>query len=155
MEAVDDEGCSPTTWVTIGPGVCTFTGDCGGRLQARSGETGRRSPVCRFCQAVLRRHTVIKNETICGCRGHASSGASSVRTPRPAHGFNAFRNLNWAKMLCHTSAQIRRKVVGVGDGGQQSSSQTCKHSLIDKTLPEAMIAKGGLFLWLMQMEVVI
>ena len=140
MQAVDDEGCSLATWVAIGPGAITFTRDCGGRRQARSGETGRRNPVCRFCQAVLRKHAVIKSESICGCQGHASSGASSVRMPRPAYGLHV-TNRKWAKCWA-IPAPVRREVEGVGDGGQRSSSQTCEHSLIDKTLPEAVIAKG-------------
>ena len=103
-KAVGDEGCSLAMWVAIGPGASTFTGDCGGRCQARSGETGRRTPVCRFCQAVLGEHDVIKSETICGCRGHASSGASSVRMPRPAYGFHFFLP-QMGKMLCQSSAR--------------------------------------------------
>ena len=47
----------------------------------------------------------------------------------------------WAK-CCDKSAPVRREVVGVGDGGQRSSSQTYEYSLIDKTLPKAVIAKG-------------
>ena len=48
---------------------------------------------------------------------------------------------NWAK-CCAIAAPVRREVVGVGDGGQRSSSQTYEYSLIDKTLPTAVIAKG-------------